>query len=108
MRPAIIALLACLSLAGQDAGAHKKFAGTWEAKWKDHVVCTINLKSGAEISGEMVACSIHVDASGDLDEPDASGSDGIPSPIRNPKVQGDLLTFEQHEGDDVIKFEMKL
>jgi hypothetical protein len=108
MRPVLIALLTCLSLAGQDAGTPKKFAGTWEAKWKDRVVCTIMLKAGAEISGETVACSIHVDANGDLDEPESSSSDGTPAPILNAKVQGDTLTFEEHEGDDVIKFEMKL
>ena len=26
----------------------------------------------------------------------------------NPKVQGDTLTFEDKDGDDVLKFEMKL
>jgi hypothetical protein len=108
MRPFMIALLASLSLTGQNADAQKKFAGTWEAKWKDKIVCTITLKVGAQISGETAACSIHVDANGDLDEPESSGSEGTPAPIRNAKLRGDTLTFEEPDGDDVIKFEMKL
>jgi hypothetical protein len=108
MRPFMIALLASLSLTGQNADAQKKFAGTWEAKWKDKIVCTITLKVGAQISGETAACSIHVDANGDLDEPESSGSEGTPAPIRNAKLRGDTLTFEEPDGNDVIKFEMKL
>jgi len=111
MRPFMIALLPVLFslfLTAQDAGAQKKFAGTWEAKWKDKVVCTITLKAGAQISGETVACSIHVDANGDLDEPESGGSGGTPAPILNAKLQGDTLTFQEDVGDEVIKFEMKL
>jgi hypothetical protein len=108
MRPFIIALLASLSLAGQDAEAQKKFAGTWEAKVKDQVVCTITLKAGAQISGETVACNLHVDAKGDLQEPESTTSDGTPAPILNAKLQGDTLTFQEKEDDEVIKFEMKL
>ena len=111
MRPSMIALLtvlASLSLAGQDAGVQKKFAGTWEAKWKDKVVCTITLKAGVQITGETVACNIHVDANGDLDEPESTGSHGPPAPILNAKLQGDTLTFEEEGGDEVVKFEMKL
>src|ERR1700733_8361845 len=53
MRPFIIALLslfAALSLPGQDDETQKKFAGTWEAKWRDKVVCTITLKAGVQLS----------------------------------------------------------
>jgi hypothetical protein len=105
---ALLPVLACLSLQGQDAEAQKKFAGTWEAKWKDRVVCTITLKAGAQISGEMVACGIHVDANGDLDEPESSGPGGTPSPISNVKLEGDTLAFQEADGGDVVKFEMKL
>jgi hypothetical protein len=108
MRPLMIAMLTSLSLMGQDAGAQKKFAGTWEAKWKDKVVCTITLKAGAQITGETVACSIHVDANGDLDEPESGGSGGPPAPILNAKLQGDTLTFQEDADGEVIKFEMKL
>lgn len=111
MRPLMIALLpvlSTLSLRGQDAEAQKKFVGTWDAKWKDKVVCTITLKAGVEISGEIVACNIHVDASGDLDGPESTSSDGTPAPILNAKLQGGTLTFQEKDDGDVVKFEMKL
>ncbi len=101
-------LLTSMSLAGQDADAQKKFAGTWEARWKDKVICTITLRAGVQISGETVACSIRVDANGDLEEPESSGSDGTGAPMLNPKVQGDTLTFQEKEDDEIVKFEMKL
>jgi hypothetical protein len=110
MRPftlALLSLFAALSLVGQDQ-AQKKFAGSWEAKWRDKVVCTINLKAGVQISGETVACSIHVDANGELQEPQSGGSDRTPAPVLNAKLQGDTLAFEEKDGDDIMKFEMKL
>jgi hypothetical protein len=111
MRPFMIVLLPVLfslSLAGQDAEAQKKFAGTWEAKWKDKVVCTITLKAGVQITGETIACNIHVDANGDLEEPESTSSGGTPAPILNAKLQGDTLTFQEEGDGEVIKFEMKL
>jgi hypothetical protein len=105
---ALLPLLACLPLAAQDAEAQKKFAGTWEAKFKDRVICTIRVKAGEQISGETADCSISVDGNGDLQEPDASQHPDKPSPMLNPKIQGDILTFEDKDEDDVLKFEMKL
>ena len=106
---ALLPLLASLPLAAQDAEAQKKFAGAWEAKWKDKVICTIRLKAGDQISGETAACNINVDANGDLQEPDSTDrSDNSPLPIRNAKLQGDTLAFEEQAGDEVVKFEMKL
>ncbi|HEY9139280.1 MAG TPA: hypothetical protein VIN93_00215 [Bryobacteraceae bacterium] len=101
-------LLSCLPLAAQDAAAQKKFAGSWEAKFKDKVICTIRLKAGEQISGETDACNINVDGNGDLQEPDPTNNPDEPSPILNPKLNGDTLTFELKDGDDVLKFEMKL
>jgi len=101
-------LLACLPLAGQEAAAQKKFAGTWEAKFKDKVICTIRLKAGDPISGETDACNINIDANGDLQEPEPNERPDEPSPILNAKLHGDTLTFEEKDGDDVLKFEMKL
>ena len=49
---ALLPLLACLPLAAQDAQVQKKFAGNWEAKFKDKVICTIRVKAGEQISGE--------------------------------------------------------
>src|ERR1700736_6038670 len=112
MRLFIIApllLLTSVPLVAQNAEAQKKFAGTWEAKWKDKVICTVRLKAGEEISGEMEACSINVDGNGDLQEPESTEhSDQPPSPLLKAKLQGDTLTFESKDDDDVQKFEMKL
>lgn len=104
---ALLPLLACLPLAAQDTEAQKKFAGTWEAKFKDKVICTIRVKAGEQISGEMSDCSISVDGNGDLQESESSDHDK-PEPMLNPKVQGDTLSFESKDDNDVVKFEMKL
>jgi hypothetical protein len=105
---ALLPLLACMPLPGQDAEAQKKFAGTWEAKFKDKVICTITVKAGEAMSGETSDCSINVDENGDLKEPDSTDQPDKPSPMLNPKVQGDTLTFEDKDGDDVLKFELKV
>jgi hypothetical protein len=105
---ALLPLLSCLPLMAQATDAQKKFAGTWEAKFKDTVICTIRVKAGDPISGETAGCSINVDENGDLKEPDSADRPDDPSPIFNPKIQGDTLTFEEKEGDEVIKFEMKV
>ena len=47
---ALLPVLACLPLAAQE-----KFAGTWEAKFKDQVICTIRVRAGDPISGETAA-----------------------------------------------------
>ena len=103
-----LSLVACLCLAAQDTDASKKFAGTWEAKFKDKVVCTIRLRAGDSISGESEACNINVDANGNLQEPEPGADAGTPSPILNAKLHESTLTFEIKEGDDVLKFAMKL
>jgi hypothetical protein len=105
---AIPVLLACLPLLAQETEARNKFVGTWEAKWKDEVICTIRLKPGDPISGETVACTIHVDESGDLQAPESNEHSEKPAPILNVKLQGATLTFEENDGDEVMKFELKL
>ena len=105
---AMLPLLACLPLAAQGADALKKFAGTWEAKFKDKVICTIRVNAGEAISGETADCRINVDENGDLKEPDSTDPPDEPSPMLNPKLQGDTLAFEEKDGDDVLKFEMKV
>jgi hypothetical protein len=105
---ALLLLLACLPLTAQDAGEQKKFAGTWEAKFKDQVICTIRIKSGEAISGETADCSINIDEHGDLKEPDSTDRPDEPSPMLNPKLRGDTLSFEEKDGDDVLKFELKV
>ena len=106
---ALLSLFSSLPLAAQGAEGQKKFAGTWEAKWKDKLICTVRLKAGAEISGETQSCSINVDANGDLQEPDSTENlDRPPSRILNAKLQSETLTFEEKNDDEVLKFEMKL
>jgi hypothetical protein len=108
---ALLPLLACLPRAAQDAeaqNAQKKFAGTWEAKFKDTVICTIRVRASEAISGETADCSINVDENGDLKEPDSTDRPDKPSPMLHPKVHGDTLTFEEKDGDDLLKFEMKV
>ena len=104
---ALLPVLVCLPLAAQDAEAQKKFAGTWEAKFKDKVICTIRVRAGDQISGEMADCSISVDGNGDLQESESTDHDE-PEPMLNPKLQGEVLTFESKDDNDVLKFEMKL
>ena len=104
---AAAAFLACLCLPAQDTDAQKKFAGAWEARFNDKVFCTINVKAGDPISGEMVACNINVDSDGNLREPDSAPPDEA-SPLLNPKIHGDTLSFEDKDGDDVMRFELKL
>ncbi len=103
-----LSLIACLCLAAGDTDASHKFAGTWEAKVKDKVVCTIRLRVGDSISGETEDCDINVDADGNLQEPESSPDADTPSPILNAKLHESTLTFEVKEGDDAVKFAMKL
>ena len=106
---ALLPLLTAVPFTAQNTGAQKKFAGTWEAKLKDKVICTVRLKAGEQISGEMQACGINVDSNGDLQERDSNEpSDSSPVPILNAKLQGDTLIFEEKDGDEVLKFEMRL
>jgi hypothetical protein len=105
---ALLPLLTSVPLVAQDAQAQKKFVGTWEAKWKDKVICTLRLKTGEHISGEMEACNINADANGDLQEPESTDHSDPPSPILNAKIEGDMLRFEIKVDDDALKFEMKL
>jgi hypothetical protein len=62
----ILSFVLALLVSAQDANNRKKFAGTWEAKIKDKVVCTITVETGDSISGAIRQCSIHVDNDGDL------------------------------------------
>ncbi len=97
-----------LCLSAQDSGAPKKFIGEWQAKYREKVVCTIRLEAGEPISGQSENCNINVDANGDLKEPDPANQPDQANPILNPKLQGPMLSFEEKDGDDVLKFEFTL
>jgi hypothetical protein len=107
---ALITGLALPPLWAQDSKSQQRFAGTWEAKYKGTVFCTIKLEAGERISGSTVACNIRVDENGDLMEPDSAGNSDKPSPILNPGIHGDTLSFEVKDDDDEeqIKLEMQL
>ena len=100
-----VLLFGAVCLQADDSDTAKKFIGEWQAKYKDTVVCTIRLHPGDPISGEAEACNINVDANGNLQEPDPANQSDEASPILNAKVQGSTLTFEEKEGDDIIRFE---
>lgn len=98
-------------LFAEDAGARQRFAGTWEGKLKDKVICTIKLDADEAISGAMHACQINVNGDGDLIESEESqGSEEKPDPILDPKIQGDTLSFaiKDEDSEPPLKFELKL
>src|SRR6516165_8831327 len=98
---ALSAGLMCLPAAAQKPGELNRFAGTWEAKFKGAVICTIKLEAGDKISGTASACNINVDSDGNLIEPESASEPADPLPLLNPKVEGDTLTFEvRDEGDE--------
>jgi hypothetical protein len=105
---ALLFLLTSLPLAAQDSQAQAKFAGTWQAKFKEKVICTMRVRTGDQLSGETAGCSLNVDENGDLKEPESDVRPDQPSPMRNMKIRDDILSFEDHDNDEVIKFEMKL
>lgn len=98
--------MACLPLCADE---QQRFAGTWEAKFKGTVFCTIQLKAGEKISGETHACSIHVNEEGDLEEPKPAEDPDTPEPILKPEIEGDTLHFEMADNSDSrLKMELKL
>lgn len=103
-----ILLTTCLSLAAQSAHDQQRFAGTWEAKYKGAIICTIKLEAGEKLSGATEGCNIHVNDDGDLIETQPEEQAGEPSPILNAKIEGEKLSFEIKDGDDTMKLELTL
>jgi hypothetical protein len=95
-------------LSSQTAEEQQRFAGAWQAKFKDVVICTIKIESGEHISGATYGCSIHVNDDGDLIETQAPENSEEPSAIVNAKVEADKLSFDTKDGDDMLKFEFTL
>ena len=92
----------------QGTATQKRFAGTWEAKFKDKVICTINLEAANPLSGTMRACNINVNGEGELIKPEES--DDKTDPMLDPKLQGDTLSYsvKDADGGEPMKFELKL
>ena len=95
-------------MVGQEAKIAGGFFGTWEAKWKDEVICTIRLKPGQPVSGETDACHIRTDENGDLQKPESVENVDAPESLRNVRLSGDILTFEEMSGGEIVKFELGL
>ncbi|HTP35908.1 MAG TPA: hypothetical protein VMJ75_27225 [Candidatus Acidoferrales bacterium] len=88
--------------AGQD-----KFAGTWQASFKNTVFLVLKVKAGEKISGTMNAGGLTLNDEGDLQEVRPVGDNE--APIFFAHVDGDKLVFEfQDDDDDVLSFELKL
>ncbi len=110
----LIALMAVVpfaqTAAAQKTDQNRRFSGTWQAKVKDSVICTINVRVGHEISGSMHDCRIHADADGNISDSEPSDVSSKPLPILNTRIAGDVLSFDcKAEGDtETMNFEMKL
>ena len=104
----LVVLLPLALLAFAQEPVPKRFAGTWEAKFKDKVICTINLEVANPVSGSMHACNVSVNQDGDLIEPE--GSDDKTVRMLDPKLQGDTLSYSINDEDagEPLKFELKL
>jgi hypothetical protein len=101
----LLGLLVAPFLLGQ---AVSDFEGTWEARFKDEVICTIRIQPGEKITGEFRGCQISVDENGDLQEPEEAGSGSPSSPFINPRIEGGALVFEQKDEDDEEPMEFRL
>jgi hypothetical protein len=112
---AVPILIAGISLtwspaAAQNVAESARFAGTWEAKFKGTVICTIVLETAEKITGTASACNISVDEDGNLVEPEAAPGPAEPAPILNPKIDGGTLSFEIRDENDehATKMQMEL
>lgn len=107
----LAAALVCVVLGSAQEAS--QFAGAWQAKVKDSVVCTIGLKAddGGKLSGWMFACNVEADSDGNLIEaepPDDTVKN--PTPLVNVRFENGILMFAVKDdgGDEAIGFEMKL
>src|SRR5438270_772281 len=106
MAKLLAVFLAGLSLClGADS---QRFTGTWDAKFKGAVICTIELKGAEKITGTASACNINVDSDGNLIEPEAATDAAEPSPILNAKLEAGTLTFELRDESDEHPTKMQM
>lgn len=109
-RPIIALTVSLFAAVVYGASGQEQYAGTWQAKYKDRVFCTIGLKTaGKEISGTMRECRVRVNSDGDISDPGEQEGPANPVPILDPKLDGDTLRFESKDtdGDEHIHFEMQ-
>jgi len=91
-------------------GTPEEFAGTWEARLKGVVICTLELKAGETITGSMHACKINVNSEGDLIETEPADPSAEAEAILHAKLEGETLSFETRDPDDEkpVRFELHL
>ncbi len=108
MRLSLAALLIGLPLGAQSAKEQQRFAGVWEAKFKDAVICTIKLEAGEKLTGATYGCNIQVNEEGDLIESQPSENPDQPDPIVSASINGDKLAFTTEDAGDELKCELAL
>lgn len=96
-----------LFLSASALGQESRFAGTWQAKYKDTVICTIRLVAGSPMTGESADCHVSIDENGEVRAPESTDPTE-PQEILNARVQGDALLFEEKDGADVLSFRFQL
>ena len=108
MRFLFIAVVLASGMA--SAADAKRFGGTWTASFKGTVICTLEIEDAGDgkVTGVTKGCNVSVDQNGDLIEAPAHEGPDNPQPFLNTKVDGDLLRFEEEDGSDVLKFELRL
>ena len=99
------------SVYGQNSPA-SRFAGVWEARSGERVVCTFRIESGTSIKAWDLGCRISVDKEGNLMDPGPFElSEG--SPLSNVALRDGVLYFQIDPGPEeqepiVIRGQLKL
>ena len=105
----LAAQLAFLSSAEAQT-QRSNFSGTWEARSKDSVICTLKVKAGESTSGSVSGCSINVDSEGNLIPPESSDAAADTTPMLKPTIRDKTLSFECKDDDNAepTQFELRL
>lgn len=103
----LLPLLPLMLLLAQEPATPSRFAGTWDARPKGTVICSIRLEWSPTLSGFLDRCKLDIDAEGNVTNTEPSDSEE-PEPILNPAIRGDTLTFETSDAGERIRFELTL
>jgi hypothetical protein len=111
-----VRILCCLiaaslaALPSSRSASPRSFSGTWEARLKGALICTLELHAGQSITGAMLGCTVRVNEAGDLIESDPPDGPQDHAPILGATLQGDTLRFETRDEEDErpLRFELHL
>jgi hypothetical protein len=104
-----IAALFVFAAAAATAAQGERFAGTWQATFKNTVFLVLKVKTGEKVSGTLNAGGLTVNDDGDLQEVRPVGDGDHESPIFFAKIEGDKLAFDFQDDDaEVMHFELTL